>query len=231
MNAAKRLLAAPLLGVVTLALGAWNSAHADITRAERETAWETQARGISKAIAQPSDTEEKIVEAYVAARAKVQDFVESVESKGEDIHKHIDGYMKITGEERDKLKASLSEFLSEADVTAALDSLGTFSRQWDRAVVALSKFKLEGDKQSQAFTAAATYAKEIDAARKKAMGTDDTKAMMASFGEAREKLYSAVGKVLTAEQLTTFKAETAMGGSGAKDAKPTGENAKPAPAQ
>jgi hypothetical protein len=196
---------------VFAATAAFTCAAAEVTRADRERAWETQARGIAKAVNQPADSEEKMVLVYVETRGKVQDFVESLESKGEDIHKHLDEYRKVTGEEREKLKTSFSEFMTEEDSEIALSTLGTFSRQWDRTVLAYSKYELDSAKQEKAFSAAAEYAKAIDAARKKAMDGGDTKAMTADFDKAGEKLNAAMAEIFSADQLATFKSDTAIG--------------------
>jgi hypothetical protein len=191
---------------------------AAITREERTSAWKAQAVGVAKSIILDEAATTTLVDAYVAARGPVQDLVDRVEGQGEDIHKHLKEYRALTRAERDKLEQAITPALDEAQRTAALKSLGTFSRQWDRAIHTLSAFTLEGDKQDKAFAAVTTYAEEIDTARSEAMMEGDSKGMMAKFGVAREKLDAAMAELLGSEDLARFQEATKMG-SGRPDKK------------
>lgn len=191
---------------------------AAITREERTSAWKAQAAGVAKSLTLNEAATTTLVDAYVAARGPVQDLVDQVEGKGEDIHKHLKEYRSLTRTERGKLEQAITPALDEAQRATAMKSLGTFSRQWDRAIHTLSAFTLEGEKQDLAFAAVTTYAEEIDTARSEAMMEGDAKGMMAKFGVAREKLDAAMAALLSSEDLARFQEATKIG-SGRPDKK------------
>lgn len=93
----------------------------------------------------------------------------------------------------------------------------------------LAGFQLGDEKQSKGLALIATYVVDSDAARTKAIASGDMQSPRSAGQELSGKLDTAMGEILSADQLTKWKEATARGGRGGGGGGP-GAGAPPAAA-
>ncbi|MFH0794119.1 MAG: hypothetical protein V2A74_08825 [bacterium] len=180
--------------------------------ADAETAWGLQAKGVAQSLSLAPEVEGKLVAAYKGARKSQSDAVAKLSSTG-DRTARFQATRDLNVAEKNKLQASLKTILSDAQTSKALETLGSFSGQWDRMVSTIAKMNLEAKNQGTALSAIQGYVVKSEKARAQVAGGDFT-AMREATQKLRTELDDELGKVLTKEQLEAWKAATPAGGQG-----------------
>ncbi len=119
---------------------------------------------------------------------------------------------ELSEKERAKLKAAIEGFLSEGQVTKALESLGTFSRQWDRFVDTVAGFQLEDGPLYSALGFVTSYVVDSEKARREAMANMDFQSMRGATQELKATLDASLAGILSETQLASWKEATAFRG-------------------
>lgn len=181
-----------------------------------EAAWALQAQGVAADLGLNEEQAEKLKAAYKSSRESQREATRAAMAgagggagagRGAEV---LNQLREINDKERAKLKAELAGFLDEAQAGKALASLGTYQRQWDRLVDATAALKLEEDKQQQALKAINDYVIDVDKQQQAAIASGDMQGLREAGREAREALDSAMGKVLSPEQLSQWQEATTM---------------------
>lgn len=175
-------------------------------------AWTLEAQGVARDLGLSADETSKLVDAYKDVRASHQAALTELMQTAERGPGMFEQMQEINDTQRANLEKQVSGFLSKEQTDAAVKSLGTFNRQWDQYVDALSGLGLEKDKQYQALTLIAQYAVDSNAARDEAMAAMDFQGMRSSMQALKEKLDASMADILTADQLAQWKEATAMRG-------------------
>ncbi|MBI3119591.1 MAG: hypothetical protein HYZ00_12930 [Candidatus Hydrogenedentes bacterium] len=199
---------------------------------KREAAWALEAGSVAKDLGLAEDAAKKLADAYKASRQGLQAEMEKLTPGGD-----RGGIMEKLGEinktEREKLQKAIGEFLTPEQTEKAVASLGTFHRQWDRYVDTVAGLKLEAEKQDQALSLITKHVVDSSAQMTQAMESGDFQSVRESMQASKESLDSALAGVLSAEQLATWKEQTARGrrgGPGGLGGLPGAPGAPPAPA-
>lgn len=180
-----------------------------------DAAWSLQAQGVAKQIEVSGDALEKLTKAYKAAR----------KSQGEAIRELMSGgggggpgrfmeMREISEEERGKLREALDAFLNDDQTKKAVESLGTFSGQWDRFVNTIAGFQLEEKKLYMALNLIAKNVVESDAARSEAMANMDFESMRTATQNLKANLDDGLAMILSKEDFTKWTEATARRGRG-----------------
>jgi peroxiredoxin len=205
--------------------------------AQAETAWTWQARSVARDLKLDEDVTGRLVDVYVAARKtlrkKLADLREANEGGERGRRWRIDP--ELIEAQREALQSQVSKILPEAQADRAMPVLGAFRGQWDRMVDAVAGMRLGEAKTYAALAPILQYEYRIIDIRT----MDDRQAMRGAITEAREGLLADLGKVLSEEQLASFRDATGRRGparGGPRGEQPAPERAakaaigKPAPA-
>jgi uncharacterized lipoprotein len=183
--------------------------------ADRDAAWALEAKGVAKDIGLSDADTGKVVAAYKASRDRHASAMQEMMSTGERGPGMFQQMRGIADTERGKLAEELESAIGKENADKAVKVLGTYNRQWDRLVGVLSGFGLEADKEYQGLSLIAKYVVDASAAQEEAFATMDIEGMRSAMQELKATLDSAMGDVLSAEQLATWKEQTAgRGGFG-----------------
>lgn len=185
----------------------------------RDAVWELQAQGVSGDVGLSAKKTTQTVEAYKAARkSQGQAFRSAMaEARGSgDRMAMMSAMEEVNTEERTKLKKALAAFLNEKETEKTIALLGTFQRSWDRMVKVVSDFSLPAKKQQDVLSAINTFVVNVDEKMQEARASGDFMAMRGATEGERGTLDTAMAKVLTEEQLATWKEATQRRGRGGR---------------
>ncbi len=181
-----------------------------LSAADRAAAWEVQAKGVATSLGLNEDQSAKLKDAYTASRQKLQGEVEKLASSSEGGRGRFEAYRTAMGDERKALKTTLSGFLTPEQTDKAIASLGSYSRIWDRMVNTLTGMNLEEAKLNEALNLVAGYVAESSVAMQDAAQQSDWQAIRTKMQDLKTGLDTSLAKVLTEEQLATWKTDTAF---------------------
>ena len=164
----------------------------------------------------------KVVAAYIAARTSQnaamrearQAWREEGGGGGGGGRGNFQALREITTKERDSLQAALGAIVSADKAATAIESLGTFNRQWDMMANTLAAFGLGEEKQNACLTTIADYVVSSDKARSEAFANQDFQSFRTISQEQKSALDTLMAKQLSEEQLATWKEKTARRGFG-----------------
>ncbi len=176
---------------------------------EQAAAQQLQAQQVAQTLGLSEEVGGKLVAAYQKARGDLQKALDELRREREgDRSGYMQKYRERVEAEKGKLEAELKSFLSEEQAAKALASLGTFSQAWDRMVDMLAGFNLDEKKLSEVLALVDTYVIDTAKVRQEAAASSDWQNMRTKLGELKEKLDTALGSVLSEEQLKQWKEAT-----------------------
>jgi hypothetical protein len=200
-------------------------------------AWEAEAHLVAKNLGLTKEQTSGLVKAYTDARESqakaMRDMMERARKErdegdeGEGGRGRMRGNMEEMRQARQEAiekfhKALTSEVkLTEEQSAKAMDPLGTFSPQWDRAVDTILGFKLDQNKQAAALEATETYLIQMNKARE---ARGDREEMQKTMQQAREKLSESLKKNLSEEQYQKVESAFGPGMRGPRGPRGGGEN-------
>ncbi len=192
-----------------------------------------EAATVAQSLSLPADKATKLAEAYKAARESHMTAMRAVMKPGE--RPDFEAMQGVTKAEAAKFETAVKAFLNPEQTATVLATLGTFNRRWDRMVLTLDGMGLAEKPKTDAMKLVMDNVAESGKAMQAMSGSTDREAMRAQQQKTREKLDTELAKVLSADQMTKWKAETAMrgggrGGRGGPGNGPAAPEAKPAPA-
>jgi len=194
-----------------------------------DKAWEMEAKCVAQEIALSAELTTKLVDAYKTARDSYM--TAAREAMGEGGQRDYSKIIELNKTQAAKLETALKGFLKPDQTTKAMASLGTFNRQWDRMVTVLDGMKLDEKANTTAMKSVTEFVVESGKVRQAAVAGGDFQSLREKTAPLREKLDADLAKVLSAEQVTKWKEETAMrrGGGGGGGRGPGQPPAPPAP--
>ena len=179
-------------------------------------AQEAEAKSVAGDLSLSGDDTGKLVAAYQAARKSLDEAMQKARDNAGGGFGGFQAIMELPGEEKTKFKTAIAEFLSGDQAGKAADGLAggitLQGNQVDRMVDAFGAFSLGDDKLFAAVKLVLAYAAEADAARAEAIANQDFQSIRTGTQAAREKLETALGSVLSAEDLTKWKEANPQGG-------------------
>jgi hypothetical protein len=175
---------------------------------KNDKAWEIEAKTVAQGIGIPAEQSKKLVVAYKAAR---ESHIAALrEAMGQGVRPEPGKRMEITKAEAAKFETALKGFLKPEGTTTAMASLGTFNTRWDRMVMALDGMSLEEKPKAEAMKLVEQHVVESGKVMQAAAASNDMQSMREKMTPLRDKLDADLAKVLSAEQMTKWKEETAM---------------------
>lgn len=197
-----------------------------------KAAWEAQAKGVAGGLSLDETKTAAVVKAYTDARTSFSQANEKLMKERRDAGEGAGpqaaaDYRKKAEEmlksEREKFEKALTAASLTTEQTAkAMESLGTFNRQWDLFTDTILGFNLDAKKGAEAAKALEEYV----IARGKQVASEDREAARASMQEARRKMLETMKGILTEEQNKTF---TAVANGGRPGGGGGGGGEEPAP--
>lgn len=187
-----------------------------------------EAATVAQSLSLPADKSAKLADAYKAARESHMTAMRAVQKPGE--RPDFQAMQGVTQAEAAKFETAVKAFLTPEQTATAVATLGTFNRRWDRMVLTLDGLGLADKPKAEAMKLAMDNVAESGKAMKAMAGSTDREAMRAQQQKMRENLDTALAKVLSADQMEKWKAETAMRGGGRRGGPGNGPGTPPAPA-
>lgn len=169
-----------------------------------------EAETVAASLSLPAEKSAKLVAAYKAARESHGAALRAKQTPGERPDYQV--MREVTQAEAAKFDAAVKEFLGADEAAKAAATLGTFNRRWDRMVLTLDGMNLDEKPKAEAMKLVMNHVEESGKALRAAGGSGDFQAMREQGEKLREKLDAELAKILSAEQLTKWKSETAMRG-------------------
>ncbi len=174
---------------------------------EAKKVWTMQATSVPANLALSDELSGKLLQAYVAARESHQKGREELFSSPE--RRGYEGFRELTDKERAKLDTALKEVLNEEQAATAIASLGSFSRTNDRYANTIAGFGLEEKVVASTMDLINTYTVEYAKARSEAREMDNEELGRTARQQLRENLDEQMAKLLSEEQLATWKEASA----------------------
>ncbi len=207
---------------------------------QQEAVWTLAARGVAHELDLSAENTTELIDAYLAAResydAARAEMMGSF-TPGGDMGGFTPGggmpggdatgggmrgggimggqNLEFVTAERDKLEEALQGFLSEEQVTQALELLGTFSSDWDNLLNVIVGFELEGETLYKALAAISKYILDLEETTANAMANQDFQTMMSARQTLKTTLDGAMAGILRPSQFITWTTETATRTRGA----------------
>ena len=212
---------AALTTVIAGCLAAWEAQPQGFGRPEslsletRETVWKLQADETAGSLDLSKEDRDKLVGIYVANRRNLQEQLEATDADERSGPAYVSEYTKLVQQERDKFKTSLLEFLNEEQIEKAVATLGTFSRSWDRLILAWEALDLEPEKSKQGHAMIAAYIADSEKLRADAPVDGDADALRDSVEELKIGLNLSLATLLSEEQQTQWERSTRSRSGGA----------------
>lgn len=192
-----------------------------------KAAWEAEAKFVSQNLKLNDDQTKAVVKAYADARESeskaMRDMMDKMRQNAQgneggrprmdpdEMQKMREESQKAREDAKAKLESAFkSAKLSPEQSSKAMDVLGSFNAQWDRAVDAITGLNLPAEKQNAAILATQDYVLAMQKARTDANGDRD--AMQTAMQEARTKMNDSLKKVLSDEQFEQVQAAFGRGG-------------------
>jgi hypothetical protein len=185
---------------------------------KNEKAWEMEAKTVAQGIGLAAEPSKKLLDAYKAAR---ESHIAALrEAMGQGGRPEPGKRMEVNKAEAAKFETALKGVLKPEEVTKAMASLGTFNSRWDRMVTVLDGMNLEEKPKTEAMKLVEQHVVESGKAMQAAAASNDFQSIREKSMQLREKLDADLAKVLSAEQMTKWKEETAMRGGAGRGAGP-----------
>lgn len=179
-----------------------------------EAAIALEAKGVARDLALSKDVAEQLVAAYRDARHSHQKGMAELFGQGGGgggMGRFME-MQELSEKEGAKLKAATEAFLSEKQAAKALESLGTFSRQWDRFVDTLVGFQLEEAPLYSGLGFVRSYVVDSEKARSEAMANMDFQSMRGATQELKAALDTSLTGILSEIQVASWKEATTFRG-------------------
>ncbi len=171
-----------------------------------------EVNSVAQSLSLPAETTAKLLEAYKAARASHATALSGLMKPGE--RPDFKAMQETTKAETAKFETAIKAFLTPEQTAASLTTLGTFNRRWDRMVLALDGLGLDEKPKAEALKLVMDSVAESGKAMQAISSPSDREAIRTQQEKIRQDLDKGLAKVLKAEQLEKWKAETAMRGVG-----------------
>ncbi len=110
--------------------------------------------------------------------------------------------------EQDKLEEALTDFLSADQVSKALESLGTFSSNWDNQLNVIAGFDLDDETLFKALALINTYVVDSEKAIEAAMTNQDFHTMISAMQTHKAALDGALADILSSYQFVMWISKT-----------------------
>jgi peroxiredoxin len=174
---------------------------------------------VARELKLPDGETAQLVEVYLAGRKKLGEKLREYREAGGAGERGHRGRIdpEMMEKHRSALHAQLSGFLPQEQAGEAVQSLGTYSPQWDRMVDAVAGLGLAEEKVYAALVPIRQYVVQHAGAQR----LGDRQARRGVMMEAREGLYDDLERVLGEEQLAQFR--EAAGRRGGRQGQPPGE--------
>ena len=179
-----------------------------------EAAIALEAKGVARDLELSEDAAEQLLAAYRDARHSHQKGMAELFGQGGGgggMGRFME-MQELSEKEGAKLKSATEAFLSEDQTTKALESLGTFSRQWDRLVDTLIGFQLEDGPLYSGLGFVTRYVVDSEKARSEAMANMDFQSMRGARQELKAALDASLAGILSETQAASWKEATASRG-------------------
>jgi len=177
------------------------------------TAQELEAKCVTRTLKLADDTTAKLVTLYQEARASHRTEAAKIWSSTEgDRSSKWQEYVEMTASEREKLKDTLGDILTDAQVSKALASLGTFTWGWDRMVDILAGLGLDDETLYKALGLVNEYVANSAKSAKNALTSGDWESVRTVYQNQKTKLDSGLKSLLTEEQLAKWTEASARQG-------------------
>lgn len=187
-------------------------------------AWNVQANSVAKALALEEADANKLVEVYEAARKSQGEAMREAMSGGPggDPMERFQTMRDLNAKHAEGLKSSLTEAIGDESAAKAVETLAAFDRQSDGMTVALAAMGLEDAKLSDAMAHVATYASGLSKATEEAFASMSMDKMRSAREALKTDLDDGLAKILSGEQLATWKEATTFRGRGGRGGGPLG---------
>ena len=172
---------------------------------QAQAAWTLAARGVANELGLSKEAASKLIDAYKAARESSQKVMQGMMGGGGG----RGARQGLIATEQGKLEKALKGFLSDEQVAKAMESLGTFSSEWDRFLDVLAGFNLDEENLYKALALVCTYVVESSKAMSAAMANQDFQSMRTARQTHKAALDGGLSKILTPSQLITWNQATA----------------------
>ena len=184
--------------------------------ARAEAVWTLEAKYVAKDLELSEENAGKLKDAFIASRKSLQDAVTKLmeERRASGEQGGFEAFQALNDAESASLQKNLAGFLSEEQAGKASASLGTFAGQGDRLVDVLSGLTLDEEKEIKALGLISAYAQEVSALRPAGGDRTTWEGVREKMQAAKEKLDTALGEVLSAEDAAKWKEQTAPRGGG-----------------
>ncbi len=197
-------------------------------------AWTVQATSVAKSLALEEADTTKLVEVYETARkAQGAAMREAMGGGGPggDPMARFQQMRELNEKHAEGLKSSLTEAIGEESAAKAVETLAAFDRQSDGMTVALAAMGLEDAKLSDAMAHIATYASGLSKATEEAFTSMSMDKMRTAREELKTALDDGLAKILSEDQLATWKEKTTFRGRGGRGGGPLGGRGPGRPGQ
>jgi len=186
-----------------------------MTPQDAQAAWTLQAKAVAHELGLNEEQTAQLAEAYVANRRSNAESLRGLAGgAGGDPAGRWQAMQEANDASRAALKASLGEFLDDAQSAKAVDKLGTYSRQGDYMVHLVAGYDLDEASTHKAVGLIAAHVAEADAARAEALEQRNMQAMREATQASKAKLDTEMAKLLNEEQAANWAAQTAPRGFG-----------------
>lgn len=237
-----------LLAGITEVSAQFMGRGAQLEPEQQEAVWTMAARGVAHDLGLSVENTSQLIDAYIAAResydAARAEMMGSFTPGGDMPAGGMPGggapgegmrgggfagggmfggqNLEFVTAERDKLEEALQGFLGDEQVAEALESLGTFSSDWDNLLNVIVGFELEDETLFEALAAISKYIVDLEETTANAMANQDFQTMTSARQTLKTTLDGAMAGILRPSQFITWTTETATRTRGAGGAFPGG---------
>lgn len=177
---------------------------------ESAKVWQLQSDTVARNLKLSPENGTKLAAAYKTSReSQGKAMREAMQAGGGGGGGGMMAMLESNKAEKGKFETAVKGFLTPEQTPKAVEALGTFNRNADRFTSVLDKMGLEKATQEKALDALNTFVVDSGKAMDKAIESQDMQAMRSSSTELKGKLDDAMGKILSADQVTKWKEGTA----------------------
>jgi hypothetical protein len=206
-------LAATMAGCLTTAVAQRQDSgqSSSLSMQTREAIWKLQADEIAGSLDLSEEARVKLRGIYLANRKDLQEQLDAMDDGERSGQALLDDYRKLVEQERDKFKTALRDFLNEDQIAKAVATLGTFSRHWDRLLLAWEELGLDPEKSKQGHAMIAAYIVDAEKVRAKVPENSDVDSVRIAAEELKIALNLSLATLLSEEQQIQWESATRFG--------------------
>lgn len=180
---------------------------------DAQKVWELEAKTVVNSLDLAEDAQAKVVEAFKTARKEQNAAMREAFSGGGGDPMARFQTMRDVGEKHvANLRTALTETIGEDDGAKAAEKLAAFDRQSDAMALVLTTLGLEETKLADGMGLVGTYAAGLGKAREEAFASMSMDSMRTARRDLKTALDDGMAKVLSEDQLATWKEKTQFRG-------------------